>query len=116
MRTALYSSLTIVLLALLAPWPTLAQTTYTLLAPLAGLTEVTLSKYMEGMVRVIIGLAGILAVVMIVICGIQMIGSPSVSQKNESKECIWNAILGLLLVIGSWVILNTINAQLLSVL
>ncbi len=88
--------------------------TYQLLAPLGTLSEVTLSMYLEGMVRIVIGIAGILAVVMIVICGIQMIGSPSVSQKEESKKCIWNAILGLLLAISSWVILNTINENLLA--
>mgnify|MGYP003394431877 CR=1 FL=1 len=91
-----------------------AQTTYKLLAPMMGMTTVTLTDYLQGMVRVTIGVAGILAVVMIVICGIQMIGSPSVSQKSASKECITSAIFGLLLAIRSWVILNTINAQLLA--
>ncbi len=103
---------TLLFLALI-PSSAFAQTTYTLLAPLAGLTTVTLTQYLEGMVRIVIGLAGILAVIMIVICGIQMIGSPSVSQKSAAKECIWNAIFGLLLAISSWVILNTINEQLL---
>jgi|GEM_PF-4901670 len=113
MRLVDVSKFVFVFLAFFAPWIASAQSTYTLLAPLPGLTTVTLTVYLEGIVRVTIGVAGILAVIMIVICGIQMIGSPSVSQKSESKECIWNAILGLLLAIGSWVILNTINEQLL---
>jgi len=95
------------------PSTALAQTTYDLLAPLPGLSTVTLTSYLEGMVRVTIGIAGILAVIMIVICAIQMIGSPSVSQKSASKECITNALFGLLLAISSWVILNTINERLL---
>ena len=89
--------------------------TYELLAPIGSLSgTVTLTSYLEGMVRTIIGIAGILAVIMIVICGVQMIGSPSVPQKEESKKCITNALLGLLLAISAWVILNTINAQLLA--
>jgi hypothetical protein len=105
------------LVALLATLPTVAfaaPSEYLLLAPLPGLTEVSLTEYLEGAVTVTIGLAGILAVVMTVICGIQMIGSPSVSQKSASKQCITSALFGLLLAISSWVILNTINDQLLS--
>lgn len=37
----------------------------------------------------------------------------SVGGKNEAKECITNALLGLLLAISSWLILNTINPLLL---
>jgi type IV secretory pathway VirB2 component (pilin) len=93
----------------------LAEVQYKLLAPLGPLPPiVTMATYLEGIIQVIVGVAGVLAVVMIVICGVQLIGSPSVSQKSASKECIWNAILGLMLAAGSWLILNTINTQLLS--
>jgi len=92
------------------PPPAAAPSTYTLIAPLGpSLTgSVTLSQYLQGMLIFIIGIAGVLAVVMIVICGIQMMGS-SVSGKSAAKECIWNAIFGLLIAIASWAILNTIN-------
>lgn len=105
---ALFTLLPVVALA--------APSTYTLLAPLGPLggPNVTLAQYLEGIVQVTIGVAGILAVVMTVICGIQLIGSPSVSQKSASKDCITSAIFGLLLAISSWLILNTINTQLLS--
>ncbi len=109
------SAYSLATLALLFPHQSVAQTTYSLLAPLGPLSgAVTLGQYLAGIVQVIIGLAGILAVVMIVICGVQMIGSPSVSQKSASKECITNALFGVLLAISSWLILNTINAQLLQ--
>jgi hypothetical protein len=49
---------------------------------------------------------------MIVWCGIKLMGGPSVAQKSEAKDCIANAIFGILLAAGSWIILNTINAQL----
>jgi hypothetical protein len=91
-----------------------APSEYTLLAPFLGLSKVSLTTYLEGAVKTTIGLAGILAVLMIVICGVQMIGSPSVSQKSASKACITSALFGLLLAMSSWLILNTINNQLLS--
>jgi len=98
------------LLPTLASAQAAAPATYTLIAPLGpSLTgSVTLSQYLQGMLIFIIGIAGVLAVVMIVICGIQMMGS-SVSGKSAAKECIWNAIFGLLIAIASWAILNTIN-------
>ena len=100
---------------ILLPSIAFAQATYKLLAPLGPIPPVvTMATYLEGIIQVVIGVAGVLAVVMIVICGVKLIGSPSVSQKSASRECIWNAILGLMLAIGSWLILNTINTQLLS--
>jgi hypothetical protein len=91
-------------------------TGYTLLAPLGSFLggPVTLTEYLNGILRVTIAVAGVLAVVMIVICGIKLIGSPSESGKSEAKECITNAILGVLLAIGSWLLLNTINPALLQ--
>ena len=104
------------LLLVLFPGTALAAApgTYTLLAPLGGMTTVTLTEYAEGAIQVLIGLAGLIAVVRIVICGIQMIGTPSVSARSEAKECITSAIFGLLLAVTSWIILNTINTQLIQ--
>lgn len=101
------------------PPSTPPSSTYSLLAPFPGLMNTTfdiraggLSEYLQGIFRIAIGAAGILAVVMLVVCGIRMMGTGSSSAKSEAKECITNAILGLLLAIGSWVILNTINPDL----
>ena len=92
-----------------------APAVYNLLAPLGGMpSSVTMTSYLGGILIVVIGVAGVLAVVMIVVCGIQLVGSPSVSQRTASKECIWNAIIGLALAIGSWGLLNTINPDLLK--
>ncbi len=91
-----------------------APVTYTLMAPIGSLpASVTLKQYMNGMFETIIGLAGMLAVIMIVVCAIRLMGTGSVSGKSEAKQCIWNAIFGVLLAIGSWILLNTINPQLL---
>lgn len=92
--------------------------TYSLLAPLTGTigpgTSPTLSTYLQGIVQVLIGIAGILAVIMVVVGGIELMGTPSASGKSAAKEKIWNAVFGVLLAIGAWVLLNTINPLLLS--
>ena len=93
--------------------------TTTLLAPLGTILQntssgVTLTEYLNGIFQISIALAGVLAVIMLVICGIRVMGTGSVSAKSEAKTCITNALLGLLLISGSWIILNTINPTLLS--
>ena len=97
------------------PSITLGAVSYDLLAPIAGTTNIaSLKDYLNLVFRAAIGITGVLAVVMMVICGVRLMGSPSVSAKSEAKECIWNAILGILLVLGAWLLLNTINPQLLT--
>ena len=106
--------------AVLFPSIALAQSsapiTYTLMAPLTGYLSgtPTLSQYLQGVVQVTIGLAGILAVIMLIYCGIKLMGTPSAGAKSEAKECIWNAIFGVLLAVGAWILLYTINPLLLS--
>jgi hypothetical protein len=76
-------------------------------------TGVDLKTYLQQIIIITIGVAGVLAVVMIVICGIKMMTSGAVSGKSEAKECIWNAIFGLLIAIAAWALLYTINPELL---
>lgn len=89
---------------------------YTLLAPVGDIpTQPTLSQYLQGMFRFLIGLSGALAVIMIVICGIKYMGSGDNSGgKSDAKECIKNAIFGVLIALGAWILLNTINPLTLS--
>jgi hypothetical protein len=114
-RTIIFSSFLFPFIAHAGAAPAPAtEATYTLIAPFGSLTgDVTLTKYLEGAFTTLIGIAGILAVLMLVICGIKLMASGSVSGKNEAKTCIWNAIFGVLLALGSWIILQTINPLLL---
>jgi hypothetical protein len=92
--------------------------TYTLLAPLPGLTEISqdkaLEKYVPYVFNLAIGIAAITAVVMIVFGGFQYMTSDAIGGKSEGKDRIKNAIFGLVLVIGAWLILYTINPNLLT--
>ncbi len=90
---------------------------YKLLAPIGKTTEIKtndIGKYFNILFNIAIGLAGALAVVMIVVGGIQWMGSESVFGKTEGKERVMSAILGLLIAVGSYTLLNTINPDLLG--
>ena len=107
--------LTIFFVSFLPTLALAAPATYDLLAPIGTLSgKVTLTSYLQGVFQTAIGITGVLAVIMIVICGISLMGTGSVAGKSEAKQCIWNAVFGILLAIGSWLLLNTINPLLLK--
>lgn len=70
--------------------------------------------YLNVMINIFIGFAAVLAMVMIVMGGIQYMTSELIPSKEAGKERIKNAILGLLLALGAFLILNTINPDLLN--
>jgi len=77
--------------------------------------QTTLEKYLPGAFKLAIGLSAVFAVLMIVIGGFQYISSDAIMKKTEGKERIKNAVFGLVLVISAWLILNTINPNLLNI-
>ncbi|MCU0660123.1 MAG: NlpC/P60 family protein [Candidatus Pacebacteria bacterium] len=91
---------------------------YFLLAPLPGLSTINttqgLPAYLKVLYRLAIGIAGVIAVVIIVWAGIEYMMSDVVFKKDDAKQRIWNALGGLVLLIGSFVLLNTINPDLLN--
>lgn len=97
-------------------------TSYKFLAPLPGLDFLNLAgdncplgTYISTFFSLFLGVVGVLAFLMIVIGGIEYMTAEAISSKREGKERIQNAILGLLLALASWLILNTINPKLLDV-
>jgi len=98
------------------------DTTYDPLAKLPGLEspidtagECPFGRYLNIMIKLILGIAAVLAMVMIVMGGIEYMTSELISGKEAGKETVTHAILGLLIALGAYLILNTINPQLLSV-
>lgn len=91
--------------------------TYTLLAPIGQLKEIKtddIGKYFNTIFLIAIGLAGALAVIMIIIAGVQWMGTDSVFGKTEAKKQITGAVLGLLIALGAFALLNTIDPALLG--
>lgn len=76
--------------------------------------NIALSAYLNLMIRLFIGICAVLAVIMIVMGGVEYMTSELISGKEAGKERITNAIFGLLLALGSWTILNQINPKLLN--
>lgn len=91
---------------------------YCLLAPLPNIDSsvdfkgTSIGKYLNGIFKFMIGLAGVLAVVMLVLGGIQYMSTDAISGKEAGKERMTSSILGLLLALGAFVILNTISPTL----
>ena len=99
----------------------LAQATeYRLLAPLPGIeTEAgsgvaTFATYIPGVFTFAIGIAGVLAVIMIIVGGIEYMSTDAFQGKNNAKNKITNALGGLLLTLSAWLILYTVNPNLID--
>ncbi|MGB3922009.1 MAG: pilin [Minisyncoccia bacterium] len=90
---------------------------YQLLQPLpigTGGTEartITPTQYISGMFMLIIGIAGVLAVIMIIVGGIKYMTTDAMGAKSDAKKTIQNAIFGLLLALGAWIILYSIGGD-----
>jgi type IV secretory pathway VirB2 component (pilin) len=100
--------------------PSATKADYTLLAPLGEVTTVPVSddnalgSYLNKIITLLIGMAAVLAMVMIVMGGIEYMTSELISSKEAGKQRINNAIFGLLIALSAWLILNTINPDLLN--
>jgi len=94
---------------------------YTLLAPIPtffpdGKIDIKgkgLSGYLEGLYRVGVAIATGLALIMIVVGGLEYVSTDSIQGKSSGRERIKNALIGLLLALTSFIILRQINPNLL---
>ncbi len=75
-----------------------------------------LGVYLNVIFSVILGIIGILAVIKIILGGLQYMSTDAISGKEDGKHMIQSAVGGLLLAIIAWIILNTINPDLLKIL
>lgn len=89
---------------------------YNLLQPIPGVGQQVSSfpEYVKKIIPFILSLAAVLAVVMIVIGGIQYAISEAIDSKADARDRITQAIFGLLLALLSYLILYTINPQLVN--
>ena len=97
--------------------PTATTPTYQRLAPLPEPTITVgegLSGYLKTLFWLAISAAGVLAVLMITVGGVQYMVSEAFNTKAEAKNRITMAIFGFLLAISSVLILQTINPTLLN--
>lgn len=69
--------------------------------------------YVSGIFRIFITIGGLFAVVMLTVAGIGYMLSESALEIDKAKSRAKAALWGLMLLLGSWLILNTINPNLL---
>jgi len=100
---------------------------YKLLAPIGNITTMNsagcatgdktcitndIGVYLNFIFKFAIGLCAALAVIMLIISGVTYMGDESVFGKTAAKEKMFNAILGLIIALGAYALLNTINPAL----
>jgi hypothetical protein len=73
-----------------------------------------LGDYVNKVVTLLIGLIGIAAVIMLVFAGVQHMMTGSIITRGKTKKLMTDAIFGLLLALSIFLILNTINRDLLK--
>jgi hypothetical protein len=76
------------------------------------LEKATLSKYISGIFTFGLMVVGITALASIMYGGIRYMASDLITTKQDAKDQITSAIYGLLLLLFSYLILNTINPEL----
>lgn len=79
-----------------------------------GQTEASLGNYLRLLFKTLIGLAGGIAVLIIVVEGLKYIVSGVPGVKTESKGRIRDALVGLILALAAYLILYTINPDLIK--
>ncbi len=90
---------------------------YKLCIPILGIDyiENSLAEYIKIIYRFALGLSGLLVFIMIVWGGIQYtISAGDTGLISDARDRIFQAILGMLLLFLSYIILNTINPDLIS--
>jgi hypothetical protein len=90
---------------LMVPLPTASGT----VATTTGIVDYIKTLYLFGM-----GIAGILAMAMIIVGGFQWMGGGSITSTRAAKSRVSNAVLGLVLLLAAYLILNTINPALVN--
>ncbi len=74
-----------------------------------------LAQYISGAYKYAVGIAGVMAAVMMMIGGFQyLIAGGDATRVAKGKEKISDAVLGLVLVLGTYMILSVINPDLVS--
>ena len=103
---------------------------YNMLAPFGGINRMSsvsndptctiasgcitnnIGTYLNVIFKLAIGISAALAVIMLIINGITYMGDESIFKKTEAKSKMYSAVFGLLIALGAWALLNTINPAL----
>lgn len=86
-----------------------------IIPPLNKDADVTLNQYVTGVYNFAAGAVGIIGVLMFLVGGFQyMISAGNRGMSGEAKKTMINAIVGIVLVLGAYLMLSTINKELIN--
>ncbi|HEY4487290.1 MAG TPA: hypothetical protein VI483_00830 [Candidatus Paceibacterota bacterium] len=74
----------------------------------------SLPKFLSALFTVALSVGGIIAVIRLVVAGYHYMGSDMWSSKGKAKEIIQDVVFGLLLLLGTYLILYQINPCILN--
>ncbi|KKP98134.1 MAG: hypothetical protein US79_C0003G0059 [Parcubacteria group bacterium GW2011_GWC1_38_17] len=89
----------------------LVPTKFTL-APIPGIQYESMESYLESIYRWGIGLVGVLVLIQLIRGGLMYMVSGAVEQKANAKGIITDALIGLVLALASFIIINVLNPRL----
>lgn len=117
-----------ILVLLSMPLVSMAQDKYTLLEPLpciqgtgnncaasTTISEISLETYIGYIFKFAIAISAFLAVIMIIWGGFEIMLSEAIPAKIEGKNRVYSALIGLLMVLSSYLILRTIDPRLVEI-
>ncbi len=110
----------VVLTVALGGWALVASAQeYIPLVTLPGVTTegvaVSMGAYLAGAMKFVVALAGLIAILMAIIGGTQYVAAGiSPNAKSDAKEQIFGSLIGLALILTSYLLLNSINPKLVS--
>jgi cell wall-associated NlpC family hydrolase len=79
------------------------------------ITQYQLGSFINKLFQIAVAILGVVAVIMIIIAGVEYMTVESIYGKSDAKKRIAGAATGLILALGIFIILNTINPQLLNI-
>ncbi len=89
---------------------------YQLLQKLPGVGNTTnLADLVSALINIMIAIGVLLAVMMLSVGGFQYMGQEAVSSKEDAKKTMTQAILGLMIIFGAYLILYIINPDILHI-
>ena len=100
---------------LLAPIPGIGNKTVGNRSAITDLKNYDIGDYVNTIFQAALGILMVIAVIMIVIAGVEYMTVESIYGKSDAKKRITGALLGLILALGIFIILRTINPRLLEV-
>ncbi len=81
---------------------------------ISNITVFNLADYLNTLFRLAISILIVIAVLMLMVAGVEYMTTESLFGKSQAKSRIQNAIGGLFLALGTYLILNTINPNILD--